>query len=78
MEDFELINLKNLSAKKNELTFNIGELYLEIGELKKILNQLESQHSEISEELNKLLIGLNEKYPNGEIDLQTGIITFQK
>lgn len=78
MEDFEFINLKNLSAKKNELTFNIGELYLEVGELKKLLNELESQHSEVSEELNKLLIGLNEKYPNGEIDLQTGIITFQK
>lgn len=78
LEDYEFINLKNLSAKRNELTFNIGELYLEISELKKILVELQSQHSEVSTELDKLLGDLNQKYPNGEIDLQTGDITFEK
>lgn len=76
LEDFEIINLKNLSTKKTELIYNIGELHLEISELKKILNSMEVEHTNVSTELNKLLSELNEKYPNGEIDLEAGTVSF--
>lgn len=76
LEDFEFINLKNLSSKKTELIYNIGELHLEISELKKLLNTMETQHEEISNELNNLLLNLNEKYPNGEINLENGTVLF--
>jgi hypothetical protein len=78
LEEAEFINLKNLSSKKTELIYNIGELHLELSELKKIIAGAELQHSQISEELNKLLNNLNEKYPSGEIDLNLGTVTFQK
>lgn len=76
LEDFELINLKNLSSKKTELVYNIGELHLEISELKKLLVTLETQYNEVSNELNNLLVNLNEKYPNGEINLENGTVIF--
>lgn len=78
LEDFEIINLRNLSSKRTELIYSIGELYLEIAEFNKMINQMEIQHSEISNELNTLLQTLNEKYPNGEIDLNEGTVTFEK
>ena len=78
LEDYQLINLKNLSNKKAELIYNIGELHLELSELKKIISGAELQYKEISEELEKLLFELNQKYPNGEIDLNEGTVTFQK
>lgn len=77
LEEFEFINLKNLSSKKTELVYNIGELYLELSEIKKIISGAELEHSQISAELNKLLTDLNQKYPNGEIDLNDGSVTFQ-
>jgi hypothetical protein len=64
LEEYQLINLKNLSTKKTELIYNIGELYLELSELKKIILGAETD--------------LNQKYPNGEIDLNECSVTFQK
>lgn len=78
LEEYQLINLKNLSSKKTELIYNIGELYLELSELKKIISGAETEYSQISSELDKLLTELNEKYPNGEIDLIEGSVTFKK
>jgi hypothetical protein len=78
LEEFEFINLKNLSSKKTELVYNIGELYLELSELKKIIAGAETEYNQISSELNKLLTELNQKYPNGEIDLNDGTVSFQK
>ena len=78
LEEFEFINLKNLSSKKTELVYNIGELYLELSELKKIIAGAEIEYNQISSELDKLLTELNQKYPNGEIDLNDGTVSFQK
>lgn len=76
LEEFEFINLKNLSSKKTELVYNIGELYLELSELKKIIAGAETEYNQISSELDKLLTELNQKYPNGEIDLNDGTVSF--
>lgn len=76
LEEFEFINIKNLSSKKTELVYNIGELHLELSELKKIILGAETEYQQVSSELNKLLNDLNQKYPNGEIDLNDGTVTF--
>lgn len=76
LEEFEFINLKNLSSKKTELVYNIGQLYLELSELKKIIAGAETEYNQISSELDKLLTELNQKYPNGEIDLNDGTVSF--
>lgn len=68
--------LKNLSLKKNELTLKVGEVHLELKELTNILNRMESEYVVTSNELDKLLADLQTKYPNGEIDLVEGIVTF--
>jgi hypothetical protein len=78
LEEYQLINLKNLSTKKTELIYNIGELYLELSELKKIILGAETEYKQVSVELDTLLNDLNQKYPNGEIDLNEGSVTFQK
>lgn len=78
LEEYQLINLKNLSSKKTELIYNIGELHLELSELKKIILGAETEYQQVSLELDKLLNDLNQKYPNGEIDLNEGTVTFQK
>jgi hypothetical protein len=68
--------LKNLSLKKNELTLKVGEVHLELKELTTILNRMESEYMVTSNELDKLLADLQTKYPNGEIDLVEGTVTF--
>ena len=68
--------LKNLSLKKNELTMKVGEVHLELKELTTILNRMESEFMITSNELDKLLADLQAKYPNGEIDLVEGTVTF--
>jgi hypothetical protein len=68
--------LKNLSLKKNELTMKVGEIHLELKELTTILNRMETEYMVTSNELDKLLADLQTKYPNGEIDLVEGIVTF--
>jgi hypothetical protein len=78
LEEHQLINLKNLSTKKTELIYNIGELYLESSELQKIISGAELEYYQISSELDKLVNDLNQQYPNGEIDLSNGTVTFEK
>lgn len=68
--------LKNLSLKKNELTLKVGEIHLELKELTTILSKIETEYVDTSNELNKLLAELQQNYPNGEIDLLEGTVTF--
>lgn len=68
--------LKNLSVKKNEITIKVGQVHLEMKELTTILSTLESEYTSTSNELDSLLAQLQQKYPNGEIDLLEGTVTF--
>lgn len=71
-----LENLKALSAKKNELTLKAGQIHLEIKELTNISNRVDDEYSTTAAKLDELLTELQSKYPNGEIDLLEGTVTF--
>jgi hypothetical protein len=78
LEESILSKIKELNNRKNELIVNAGQLNLDIAELKKIIVVIESEYSATNKELNSILADLNEKYPNGEIDLVEGTLIYQK
>ncbi len=69
-------NLKTLSAKKNELIVKAGQVHLEIKELTNMLNRIDTEYLATSNQLDTLIADLQTKYPNGEIDLVEGTVTF--
>jgi hypothetical protein len=68
--------LKELNTRKNELIVNTGQLHLEIKQLEKLLSVVESEFEDTNKQLNSLLSDLEKQYPNGEIDLLEGNVTF--
>ena len=78
LEESILSKIKELNNRKNELTLNAGQLHLDIAELNKIIAIVEAEYGQANKELNTILSDLNQKYPNGEIDLIEGNIIYQK
>jgi len=78
LEESVLSKIKELNNRKNELIVNAGQLNLDVAELKKIIVVVESEYSAANKELNSILADLNQKYPNGEIDLVEGTVIYQK
>jgi hypothetical protein len=78
LEESILSKIKELNNRKNELTLNAGQLHLDIAELNKIIAIVEAEYGQANKELNTILSDLNQKYPNGEIDLIEGNILYQK
>lgn len=68
--------LKNLNTKIGELSLETGRLYLRRTEIDSALKEIEKQYTDLSNELNIEIIELDKKYPNGEIDLAEGTVTF--
>ena len=68
--------LKELNTRKNELIVNTGQLHLEIKQLEKLISVVESEFEDTNKQLNSLLSDLEKQYPNGEIDLLEGTVTF--
>lgn len=68
--------LKELNTRKNELIINAGQLHLDIKQLNNALLVVETEFESTSEQLNSLLSELEKQYPNGEIDLLEGTVTF--
>lgn len=76
--------LTEKQAKINNSVFNIGQAELRIIKLEKEVEQIklmkiqfESDYDKIDSEFNEYIKELEKVYPNGEIDLQTGTVTFQ-
>jgi chromosome segregation ATPase len=78
LEESILSKIKELNNRKNELTINAGQLHLDVAELKKVIEVVESEYSVANKELNTILADLNQKYPNGEIYLVEGTLIYQK
>jgi DNA repair exonuclease SbcCD ATPase subunit len=68
--------LKELNTRKNELIVNTGQLHLEIKQLEKLISVVEFEFEDTNKQLNSLLSDLEKQYPNGEIDLLEGTVTF--
>ena len=79
-----LDKLTEKQAKINNSVFNIGQAELriiklekEIEQIKLMKTQFESDYDKIDSEFNEYIKELEKVYPNGEIDLQAGTVTFQ-
>ena len=79
-----LDKLTEKQAKINNSVFNIGQAELRIIKLEKEIEQIklmkvqfESDYDKIDSEFNEYIKELEKVYPNGEIDLQAGTVTFQ-
>ena len=68
--------LKELNTRKNELIINAGQLHLDIKQMNTVLSVVETEFENTNKELNIILADLNQKYPNGEINLVEGNVTF--
>ena len=68
--------LRELNTRKNELIINAGQLHLDIKQLNTALLIVETEFENTSVQLNSLLSDLEKQYPNGEIDLVEGTVTF--
>ena len=75
-EESILSKIKELNNRKNELIANAGQLHLDVAELNKIILVIEDEYVQTNKELNIILADLNQKYPNGEINLLEGNVTF--
>ena len=78
LEESILSKIKELNNRKNELIANAGQLHLDVAELNKIILVIEDEYVQTNKELNIILADLNQKYPNGEIDLVEGTLIYQK
>ena len=76
LEEYVVTSIKELNNRKNQLFIEIGQIHLEIRELKNILDRKETQFDTTVNELNSILYELEQKYPNGEIDLFEGIVSY--
>jgi hypothetical protein len=76
LEESILSKIKELNSRKNELIANAGQLHLDVAELNKIILVIEDEYVQTNKELNIILADLNQKYPNGEINLVEGNVTF--
>ena len=70
-------------SKLNESILNIGQIHLRLRELNSEIERLnalkienESKFDISQNEFNKLLSDLEINYPNGEVDLKEGTVTF--
>jgi hypothetical protein len=68
--------LRELNNRKNELIINAGQLHLDIKQLNTSLLEVGTEFENTSAQLNSLLSDLERQYPNGEIDLIEGTVTF--
>lgn len=75
--------LKAIKRRESDIVFEYGQVSLElegakqyVDELQTELNNIYKRASDIKDELDNLLLGLAEKYPGGQLDLEKGVIIF--
>lgn len=78
LEQSLIEKLKELRNKQTELIVNIGQVHLELKQMNSAMQTMESQYMAVSNELNDKLNELEKQYPNGEVDLVEGTVTFEK
>ena len=76
--------LINSQTKANELILSLGQVHLKIRELNNQITKLEESKLEIeteidgsSKQFSELIKVLEVKYPQGEVDLNKGIVIYE-
>lgn len=84
LEQEVLDKILKAQTDASQIIFELGqislksrELDLEISELKKFKTDMEDKFDNLNLQLENTLSDLRRKYPNGEIDLQEGVVIFQ-
>jgi predicted nuclease with TOPRIM domain len=79
-----LDKINKSQTEANALIFELGQISLRIREYKNELQKLEQikvsieeQFDNLSLQLENTLTDLQKKYPNGELDLQEGVVKFE-
>ena len=70
--------LKELRGNQIEVLKTIGQIHMDLKELNNSLDAYEKEYKTISDELYTKLGDLEKQYPNGEIDLMEGTVTYTK
>lgn len=82
--DKEVIDkLKGIQEEQNNMVIALGQVAVRKRELKKQLTELEEKENEFGlridksiTEMNIELTELDKKYPNGQIDLEKGLVYY--
>jgi len=76
--------LINSQTKANELIINLGQIHLRIRDFNNQIAKLEESKLEIESEIDnsskqfsELIKTLELQYPQGEVDLQEGVVIFE-
>lgn len=70
--------LRKLQSDSNELIFELGQVEVRFLDLTKYKKSLEDSFTKIKVELDGIVQELEKKYPNGEISLADGNVTFEE
>lgn len=84
LEQEVLDKILKAQTEASQIIFELGQISLrsreldsEISELKKIKTDMEDKFDNLNLQLENTLSDLRRKYPNGEIDLQEGLVIFE-
>jgi len=84
LEQDVLDKILKAQNEANQLIFELGQISLrnreldaEISGLQKIKTDMEDKFDNLSLQLENTLSDLRRKYPNGEVDLQEGVVIFE-
>lgn len=76
--------LINSQSRANELIFNLGQTHLRLRELKSQISKIEESKLELEREIDtssknfsEVIKNLEQQYPQGEVDLNEGIVTYE-
>ena len=70
--------LRKLQSDSNDVIFELGQVEVRFLDLAKYKKSLEDSFTKIKIELDEILKDLENKYPNGEVSLQEGTVTFEE
>lgn len=77
LDEQTLANLKNYQSKLNDFTFELGQIEVNFIQLKNYKSSIESEYKKTKTSFDETIADLDKKYPNGEIDLVTGTVTYE-
>jgi hypothetical protein len=84
LDEAVLTNITDLNQKSNNLIADFGQIYIrkreiqeELIKLDEILEKSENDFKSINLQLKEILDSLDDKYPQGRINLQEGIVQYQ-
>ena len=84
LDEAVLTNITDLNQKSNNLIADFGQIYIrkreieeELTRLDEILEKAENDFKSVNLELKEVLDSLDDKYPQGRINIQDGTIQYQ-